>query len=489
MTRRPALLLLSALLLLATLLRVQGLGDEPWLDEIDTHLRVSHLGLARLATTYPSQNQHVLYSLLARLSIDLLGDSPAAMRVPALLFGVLGIAATYAVGHALLSRREALAGAALLAVSEIHVWFSQNARGYTALLFFTMASTALLLRALASDRRRVWIAYGAMLALGCWVHLTMLFVVGGHAILVLRQRIAPSATGDAAPLRERLREPALGFAVAVVATVLLYAPIARDVLMVTSREGRSGRVAEWSSAGWAMREIVARLSDSLSRPWVMVAAAACAVAGIVRCARRQRMLLELLAMPVAIGLAVVLGMGHHVWPRLFFFSSGFAALLVAAGAIALGESAALRMGAVPPTAHRAGSAVALLLAAGVALGLPGAYGPKQRFGEAVALVEGLVRLGDVVVTEGRASFVVRRALDRKWRKLRTAGQLERVRAHARRTWLVGAFPLQLRGERPELARAIDQHFELIARFDGTLRGGEVLVWRSRDQSPLDPPRS
>lgn len=489
MTRRAPLLLLSALLLVATLLRLYRLGDEPWLDEIDTHLRVSHLGLAQLATTYPSQNQHVLYSLLARLSIDLLGDSPAALRVPALLFGVLGIAATYAVGCALLSRREALAGAALLAVSEIHVWFSQNARGYTALLFFTMASTVVLLRALASDRRREWLAYGGTVALGCWVHLTMLFVVAGHAILVLRRLLLPSPARGAATSRVRLRGPVLGFAVAAIATALLYAPIARDVLLVTGHEGRSGRVAEWSSAGWALREIIARVSDALPRPWVMIVALACAVAGLVRCARQQRLLLELLVVPLAIGLAVVLGMGHHVWPRLFFFASGFAALIVGTGAIALGEATALRIGAAPRTARHAGSAAAVLLAASVALGLPGAYGPKQRFAEAVALVERLARPGDVVLTEGRASFVVRRALGRKWRKMRTAAQLERLRAQPSRTWLVGAFPPQLRGERPRLARAIDEHFELIARFDGTLRGGEVLVWRSREHEPLAAPRS
>ena len=138
MRRDPTWLLLAILLVAAVLLRIHRLGDETWLDEILTQIRVSRLGLWQLATTYESQNQHLLYSLLARLSIDVLGDTVIALRAPAAICGVLSIAATFLVGRELLSRREALVAAALLAFSDLHVWFSQNARGYTALALATL---------------------------------------------------------------------------------------------------------------------------------------------------------------------------------------------------------------------------------------------------------------------------------------------------------------------------------------------------------------
>lgn len=485
MPRRRSALLLLALLIVATALRLHRLGDETWLDEILTHVRVSHLGLVELATTYPSQNQHVLYSLLARVAIVVFGDGPAALRLPAAVFGVLSIAATYALGRDLLSRSEALAGAALLAVSDVHVWFSQNARGYTALLFLTLVSSRLLLRALSADRRRTWAAWGVTLALGAWVHLTMMFVVAGHLLLVLRRRVAGPSDADA--LRARWTGPLLGLVLMGVLAIAVYLPIAHDILSVTAVEGRGGRVAEWSSTGWVVRETAGRVRASFPRPWLALAALACGVAGIASIARRAPVLLELLVVPVAVGLVVVAGSGHHIWPRFFFFASGFAALVTAAGATKLGDAVARMWTRDPVTIARAGSIASTLLVTAVALGAPAAYGPKQRFAEARALVEHLAAPGDAIATAGPATMVFRDAWQLPWERVGTADDLERIRASAVRTWFVHAFPVQLRGAHPELARALDESFELVARFDGTLRGGEVLVWRSRDAGAVASP--
>lgn len=485
MPHRRSALLLFALLVIAVLLRLHRLGDEAWLDEIQTHAIVSRLGLAELATTYPSQNQHVLYSLLARMAIVLFGDTTAALRLPAAAFGVLSVAATYALGRDLLSRREALTGAALLAVSDVHVWFSQNARGYAALLFLTLVSSRLLLRALASDDRRTWAAWGATLALGAWIHLTMLFVVAGHVLLVLRRRLP--GTGDAGALRARLRGPLLGLALMAVLATAVYLPIAYDIVSVTAVEGREGDVPQWSSTGWAVREVTDRLLASFTHPWLALVALACGVAGVASVARRAPVLLELLIVPVAVGLVIVAGSGHHVWPRFFFFACGFAALVTAAGATLPGELVARRWTRDPVAIARAGSVTSLLLVAALALGLPAAYGPKQRFAEARALVERLAGPGDAVATVGPARKVLRDAWQLPWTRVGSAAELDRVRASAAHTWLVHSFPIQLHGAHPDIARALDASFDLVARFDGTLRGGEVLVWRSRDADAVASP--
>jgi hypothetical protein len=482
MSPRRSAILLGVLLVCAAALRLYRVGDEEWLDEILTHVLVSRLDLAELATSYPSQNQHVLYSLLARVSIVALGDSTAALRVPAVVFGVLGIAATYVLGRELLSRREALAAAALLTVSDVHVWFSQNARGYTALQFFTVLASILLLRALASDRRTTWAAWGVTLALGAWVHLTMLFVVTGHALLVLRRRL-PGPTRTAA-LVARLRGPLLGLAVTAVVTAAVYAPMLGDLLAVTAVEGRSGSVPQWSSTGWAVRETAARLLASFPRPGLALGALICCVAGVVSVAHRAPVLLELLLLPVVVGLVVVAGSGHHVWPRFFSFAGGLATLVTAAGAAALGTALVRRVTHDPAQFGRAATVAVTALVGAVALGLHGAYGPKQRYAEAVALVQRDGRTDDAFTTAGPAAPVFRDAWQLPWTRVGTAEELDRVRAGAARTGLVHSFPVHLRSARAGVAQALDRDFELIARFDGTLRGGETLVWRTRDPQPV-----
>jgi hypothetical protein len=92
-----------------------------------------------------------------------------------------------------------------------------------------------------------------------------------------------------------------------------------------------------------------------------------------------------------------------------------------------------------------------------------------------------VRPGDVVVVCGPAARVLQDAFGRDWPRVRTGDELTAARAGARRTYLVHAFPPHLRGRYPEIARTLEQDFVLVARLDGTLRGGEVLVWRTRER--------
>ena len=143
---RPEALLFAAILAVATVVRLHGLGSDLWFDEMATYVRDAGLPIGELVSTYESQNQHFLYSILAKLTMAAFGDSPWSLRLPAVIFGVAGIWALYRLGMYVANRREALLAAGLVALSYHHVWFSQNARGYTGLMFFTLLSSWLLLR-------------------------------------------------------------------------------------------------------------------------------------------------------------------------------------------------------------------------------------------------------------------------------------------------------------------------------------------------------
>ena len=137
---------LSGLVVLATVLRLVALNQQLWFDEIVTLLDSAREPIWRIVTQYGGQNQHMLYSLLAHTSIRLFGEQPWALRLPAVLFGVASIPALYFFGRLVTTNREALSASALMAVNYQHVWFSQNARGYTGMLFWTLLTSIFFIR-------------------------------------------------------------------------------------------------------------------------------------------------------------------------------------------------------------------------------------------------------------------------------------------------------------------------------------------------------
>src|SRR5262245_3001296 len=128
-------LLLAVILIAAAILRFYRLNEGLWFDEILTAVRYVRLPFAKLLFAYDSENQHFLYSILAHFSVSVFGEYSWSLRLPAALFGIGAIAMTYVFGCAVTSRSESLLTSALLTVSYFHIWFSQNARGYTGLQF------------------------------------------------------------------------------------------------------------------------------------------------------------------------------------------------------------------------------------------------------------------------------------------------------------------------------------------------------------------
>jgi len=84
-------------------------------------------------------NHHPLNTLLIQLSVALFGNGPAAIRLPAFLFGVGCIPAGYALALAVWGRGTALIAAALIAGASPLIEYSVNARGYSAVTFFTLS--------------------------------------------------------------------------------------------------------------------------------------------------------------------------------------------------------------------------------------------------------------------------------------------------------------------------------------------------------------
>ena len=157
-----------------------------------------------------------------------LGETAWTVRLPAVIFGIASIPLLFLVGRAVATTREGLLAAAFLAVSYHHVWFSQNARGYTALLFWTLLCTLLFYRGLERRRWPPFLAYAVAAALGAYTHLTFVFVVVSHAAAVLLLA-AQSFRGGREAL-SWLAMPIAAIVLSGVLTLALYAPMFGQVV-------------------------------------------------------------------------------------------------------------------------------------------------------------------------------------------------------------------------------------------------------------------
>ena len=94
---RRILLLLIFVLLGGAALRCWNITQSLWWDEIwSTMPYVKAASVWDIFTTLGYYfNNHLLYSLLARGSIKIFGESEFAARLPALVFGLLGILFLY----------------------------------------------------------------------------------------------------------------------------------------------------------------------------------------------------------------------------------------------------------------------------------------------------------------------------------------------------------------------------------------------------------
>ena len=125
-----------------------------------------------------------LFGVLLHWWLEIAG-TPEAARWFSVVIGLLAIPVIYQLGRLVGGQRVGELSALLLAISPIHVWYSQEARAYA--LFFLVALVALWRYEVArrSDRAADWAWYGAACIAGLYTHYYFAFVVLGLAVAEL----------------------------------------------------------------------------------------------------------------------------------------------------------------------------------------------------------------------------------------------------------------------------------------------------------------
>jgi mannosyltransferase len=142
--------------LLAMGLRLFRLGQQSfWLDESVSFVRAI-VPLQASVENILAIGVHVpLYFLLLR-PVALIGQSETILRFPSVVLAVLSIPMMYQVGRLCLGRPAGLLSTFFLALNPFHLWYSQEARMYTMVMFFVLGSIYFFLRATRENTWRSW---------------------------------------------------------------------------------------------------------------------------------------------------------------------------------------------------------------------------------------------------------------------------------------------------------------------------------------------
>jgi hypothetical protein len=382
------------------------------------------------------------------------------------------------VGAAATNRLEAGAAALILTFSYHHIWFSQNARGYTALLCCVLLSTLALVRWFDTGRMSFLMLYAVSTAVGAYAHLTMVLVCLSHALVC---GLDWAAHGGASRVRTEWRAVSAAFVGAGLLTIALYAPMLRDVGAFFATEN-STETTQVATPIWAILAALRGLQTGFGQLWAIAFGGLLFAAGAWSYFRQRSTLTLLMLLPVPVTVLVMLAMERPIRPRFVLFAMGFGLLITVRGAAWVGALAAsLTGGRLTP--QRATTGMVALLTVGVLAlsirSLPYGYRfPKQDYEQAVSFVERSKGDAEVAAAIGEtAATPVLRYLGRAWRRVDEGTQLRALLDEGSTVWAVYTFPSYLEVGQPELWAMLQNECIEVRQFVGTVDGGTISVRR------------
>jgi len=171
---------LLAIVAAGAVLRFYRLGYQSfWIDELLT-IHAADLGESLSFPEIFWNIQGPLHATLVNL-VGRLSTSEVALRAASAVAGVALIPITYLLGKELVDRKTGLIAALLIAISPFAVWYSQELRNYSFLMFFSALSTLLVWR-IVEKSGRGWALYVASVVLGILSNFAMGFLIAAHNV-------------------------------------------------------------------------------------------------------------------------------------------------------------------------------------------------------------------------------------------------------------------------------------------------------------------
>ncbi|HYK61136.1 MAG TPA: glycosyltransferase family 39 protein [Bryobacteraceae bacterium] len=189
----PPWLLPALIALFGLALRLYRLDHESyWGDEVFAFALVKSSWAGMHAAMVKDVVHPPLHYYLLHEWFRWFGFGTLQGRLLSAVFGTLAIPALYGLANLLFDRETALVSALLLAVSQLSIQYSQEARAYAQLLLLTIAASYFFLRALKEQRSLFWWLFIASAVLVEYTHyFGLLTLISLAAFGVLYQRTYP----------------------------------------------------------------------------------------------------------------------------------------------------------------------------------------------------------------------------------------------------------------------------------------------------------
>jgi 4-amino-4-deoxy-L-arabinose transferase-like glycosyltransferase len=159
------------------------------------YLRLYHLGFHDLwydeaitvsCAQYPWYGWNApLYYILLHFWIKLFGISEFSLRFPSLIFSFLSIVFVFLLGKKLFNKEIGLYASVIMGLCPFQLWYAQEARDYSMLLFFGTLSTYLLYCALSEGKIKFWSSFILTSILGMYSSYFFIFLVFAQVLYIL----------------------------------------------------------------------------------------------------------------------------------------------------------------------------------------------------------------------------------------------------------------------------------------------------------------
>lgn len=173
---RYSKLIVALIVLVGSILRCAGLGKESiWLDEA-TSIIIARMNLSSVVAWAAGDIHPPLYYLTLHFWLYL-GESEFVVRALSVVLGIVTIVVAYALARELFGQRVGLLSALLLALSPLHIGYSQEARMYVMVTLWSLLASYWMLKALRIRDWRYWLGYVLATVLALYTHYFALFVL------------------------------------------------------------------------------------------------------------------------------------------------------------------------------------------------------------------------------------------------------------------------------------------------------------------------
>ena len=198
MSKKQIIFLLILILLLGTSLRFYKLSSESfWQDEGATALNIKKYGSLEILNNivrhgqvlpeyYPQYDDDLpAYPIILSVWAKFFGVSEFSLRAFSAILGSLALIAVFYIGRHLFNDKVALLSTFLASINLTLIWYSQEARQYSHLLFLSLLSVIFLLKSLKENKTKYIVGLLIVNALIIYSHFPWLMFIAFEGVYAL----------------------------------------------------------------------------------------------------------------------------------------------------------------------------------------------------------------------------------------------------------------------------------------------------------------